>query len=94
MIKQWLEEYQPKDQQEAEQALREIMQEIALAGLQRKGFFDRATFYLNNTTMTYKKINIMGIPIQKVLGDLPKERREKIKAKADQYIQEYSYTNR
>jgi len=45
MIKQWIEEYQPKDQREAEQALREIMQEIALAGLQRKGFFEQAAFY-------------------------------------------------
>jgi predicted nucleotidyltransferase component of viral defense system len=45
MIKQWLEEYQPKTQLEAEQALREIMQEIALAGLQRSGFFEKAAFY-------------------------------------------------
>ncbi|MEP6795505.1 MAG: nucleotidyl transferase AbiEii/AbiGii toxin family protein, partial [Saprospiraceae bacterium] len=45
MIKAWLEEYQPKDKKEAEQALREIMQEIALAGLQRSGFFDKAAFY-------------------------------------------------
>ena len=40
MIKEWLSSYQPKNQQEAEQALREIMQEIALAGLQRSGFFE------------------------------------------------------
>lgn len=45
MIKQWLEEYQPKTNQETEQALREIMQEIALAGLQRSGFFEKAAFY-------------------------------------------------
>lgn len=45
MIKQWLETYQPKNQQQAEQALREIMQEIALAGLQRSGFFEKAAFY-------------------------------------------------
>lgn len=45
MIKEWLEDYQPKDQQQAEQALREIMQEIALAGLQRSGFFEKAAFY-------------------------------------------------
>ncbi|MDP3667217.1 MAG: nucleotidyl transferase AbiEii/AbiGii toxin family protein, partial [Sediminibacterium sp.] len=45
MIKQWLEEYKPKTQEEAEQALREIMQEIALAGLQRSGFFEKAAFY-------------------------------------------------
>lgn len=31
----------------------------------------------------------MGIPIQKVLAKLPKERQEKIKAKADKYIREY-----
>jgi predicted nucleotidyltransferase component of viral defense system len=45
MIKQWLEQYKPKNQQEAELALREIMQEIALAGLQRSGFFEKAAFY-------------------------------------------------
>lgn len=45
MIKQWIEEYNPKTQTEAEQALREIMQEIALAGLQRSGFFEKAAFY-------------------------------------------------
>jgi predicted nucleotidyltransferase component of viral defense system len=45
MIKEWLEEYKPKTQEEAEQALREIMQEIALAGLQRSGFFEKAAFY-------------------------------------------------
>ena len=45
MIKEWLEEYKPGNQQAAEQALREIMQEIALAGLQRSGFFEKAAFY-------------------------------------------------
>ncbi len=45
MIKEWLEEYKPKSQAEADQALREIMQEIALAGLQRTGFFEKAAFY-------------------------------------------------
>jgi len=30
---------------EREHALREVMQEIALAGLQRGGFFDKAAFY-------------------------------------------------
>ena len=45
MIKEWIEEYKPKNQPEAEQALREIMQEIALAGLQRSGFFEVAAFY-------------------------------------------------
>lgn len=45
MIKEWLEEYKPSNHEEAEQALREIMQEIALAGLQRSGFFEKAAFY-------------------------------------------------
>jgi predicted nucleotidyltransferase component of viral defense system len=45
MIQQWLEEYHPKDQQEAEQALREIMQEVTLAGLHRSSFFKKAAFY-------------------------------------------------
>ena len=45
MIKDWMQEYHPKNQEEAEAALREIMQEIALAGLQRAGFFEKAAFY-------------------------------------------------
>ena len=45
MIKQWLEEYNPSTHADVEQALREIMQEIALAGLQRAGFFEKAAFY-------------------------------------------------
>lgn len=45
MIKEWLEEYKPTNHGEAENALREIMQEIALAGLQRSGFFEKAAFY-------------------------------------------------
>jgi predicted nucleotidyltransferase component of viral defense system len=45
MIKQWLEEYNATSHKEKEQAIREIMQEIALAGLQRAGFFEKAAFY-------------------------------------------------
>lgn len=45
MIKEWLEEYKPANREQAEQALREIMQEIALAGLGRAGFFEKAAFY-------------------------------------------------
>jgi len=45
MIKEWIEEYKPGTKEEAIQALREIMQEIALAGLQRTGFFEKAAFY-------------------------------------------------
>jgi hypothetical protein len=45
MIKEWIEQYRLQNQNEAVQALREIMQEIALAGLQRSGFFAEAAFY-------------------------------------------------
>jgi len=45
MIKEWLQEYQPKNIEETSLALREIMQEVALAGLCRAGFFEKAAFY-------------------------------------------------
>lgn len=45
MIKEWIDSYHPVNRVEAEQALREIMQEIALAGLERSGFFEKAAFY-------------------------------------------------
>ncbi len=45
MIKEWLQEYNPKTKQDVYDALREIMQEIALAGLQRADFFEKAAFY-------------------------------------------------
>lgn len=41
MIKDWIEEYSPATREDAEQALREIMQQIALAGLQRSGFWEK-----------------------------------------------------
>jgi predicted nucleotidyltransferase component of viral defense system len=45
MIKNWIDSYQPKNLEETEQALREIMQAIALAGLNRSGFYKSAAFY-------------------------------------------------
>ncbi|GGH53231.1 hypothetical protein GCM10007423_58480 [Dyadobacter endophyticus] len=45
MIKEWLASYNPANKDEATQALREIMQEVTLAGLYRKGFFEKAAFY-------------------------------------------------
>lgn len=45
MIKDWLAEYNPKNKDEAQSGLREIMQEVALAGLYRGGFFEKAAFY-------------------------------------------------
>jgi len=45
MIKEWIQEYKPQNKEQAEAALREVMQEVALAGLQRAGFFEKAAFY-------------------------------------------------
>lgn len=45
MIREWIREYNPKNTDETFAALREIMQEIALSGLSRTDFFDKAAFY-------------------------------------------------
>lgn len=45
MIKEWLASYNPKDRVEATAALREIMQQVALAGLSRSSFYEKAAFY-------------------------------------------------
>ncbi|MBS1601201.1 MAG: nucleotidyl transferase AbiEii/AbiGii toxin family protein [Bacteroidetes bacterium] len=45
MIKEWLESYHPTDREKATSALREIMQQLALAGLYRAGFYEKAAFY-------------------------------------------------
>jgi predicted nucleotidyltransferase component of viral defense system len=45
MINEWLSEYNPKNEEEVLFALREIMQEITLAGLSRTDFFEHAAFY-------------------------------------------------
>lgn len=45
MLKDWIEEYTPKNEEEIISALREIMQEITLAGLSRTNFFEKAAFY-------------------------------------------------
>ena len=45
MIKEWLETYAINNSNDASNALREIMQEIALAGLERSNFFEQAAFY-------------------------------------------------
>ena len=57
MIKEWMQEYEPKSQEQAEDALREIMQEVALAGLQRAGFFDRAAFYGGTALRIFHGLN-------------------------------------
>ncbi|MCB9233737.1 MAG: nucleotidyl transferase AbiEii/AbiGii toxin family protein [Bacteroidia bacterium] len=45
MIKDWIAEYNPQNKEEILSALREIMQEITLAGLSRTDFFEKAAFY-------------------------------------------------
>ena len=45
MIKEWIAEYNPQNEEEILAALREIMQEITLAGLSRTDFFEKAAFY-------------------------------------------------
>ncbi len=45
MINQWLEDYNILSQEDLLNAKREIMQQVALAGLARGGFFEHATFY-------------------------------------------------
>lgn len=45
MIKEWIEQYNPQNEEEILFALREIMQEITLAALSRTDFFEKAAFY-------------------------------------------------
>lgn len=45
MIKEWILEYAPQNEEETLSAVREIMQEIVLAGLSRTDFFQKAAFY-------------------------------------------------
>lgn len=45
MIKEWIQEYNPQNEADILNSMREIMQEIALAALSRTDFFDRAAFY-------------------------------------------------
>ena len=45
MMKDWIAEYNPQNEEETLAAMREIMQEIALAALSRTSFFKRAAFY-------------------------------------------------
>ena len=45
MIKEWLDAYKPTNKEAATAALREIMQQVALAGLSRAAFYEKAAFY-------------------------------------------------
>jgi predicted nucleotidyltransferase component of viral defense system len=57
MIKQWIDSFAPKTVVETEQALREIMQEIALAGLYRANFFKHAAFYGGTALRIFHGLN-------------------------------------
>jgi predicted nucleotidyltransferase component of viral defense system len=57
MIKEWLESYKPADREEATAALREIMQEVALAGLSRSGFYSKAAFYGGTALRIFYKLD-------------------------------------
>ncbi len=57
MIKEWMDSYSPKTVLETEQALREIMQEITLAGLYRSNFFKEAAFYGGTVLRIFHGLN-------------------------------------
>lgn len=57
MIKEWVDTYQPTNEEEALSALREIMQEIALAGLSRTDFFKKAAFYGGTALRIFHGLN-------------------------------------
>lgn len=45
MINDWIQQYEPKNEEEVIAAMREIMQEIILSGLSRTNFYEKAAFY-------------------------------------------------
>lgn len=57
MIKEWVDTYQPTNEEEVLSALREIMQEIALAGLSRTDFFKKAAFYGGTALRIFHGLN-------------------------------------
>jgi len=57
MIKEWIQVYDPKTEEEAIAAIREIMQEVALAGLHRSGFFETAAFYGGTALRIFHGLN-------------------------------------
>lgn len=57
MIKEWIEEYKPQNEDETLSALREIMQEIVLAGLSRTDFYEKAAFYGGTALRIFYKLD-------------------------------------
>jgi predicted nucleotidyltransferase component of viral defense system len=57
MIKEWITEYNPQTEEETLAALREIVQEIVLAGLSRTDFFEKAAFYGGTALRIFYKLD-------------------------------------
>jgi predicted nucleotidyltransferase component of viral defense system len=57
MIKDWIAEYSPQNEEETLAAFREIMQEITLAGLSRTDFFEKAAFYGGTALRIFYKLD-------------------------------------
>jgi len=57
MIKEWIAEYNPQNEEETLSALREIMQEILLAGLSRTDFYEKAAFYGGTALRIFYKLD-------------------------------------
>ena len=60
MMKEWIAEYNPQNEEETLAAMREIMQEIALAALSRTDFYKKAVemFSRNQTKSINAKISL------------------------------------
>ena len=56
-IEAMLAKYDPQNSEERENAIREIVQEIALAGLYRGGFFEKAAFYGGTCLRVFHGLN-------------------------------------
>jgi predicted nucleotidyltransferase component of viral defense system len=57
MLKDWIQKYQPKNEEDIVAALREIMQEITLAGLSRTNFYEKAAFYGGTALRIFYKLD-------------------------------------
>ena len=57
MIKEWIAKYNPQNEEQTLDALREIMQEITLAGLSRTDFFEKAAFYGGTALRIFYKLD-------------------------------------
>jgi predicted nucleotidyltransferase component of viral defense system len=57
MIKEWIADYNPQNEEEIVSALREIMQELVLAGLSRTNFFEKAAFYGGTALRIFYKLD-------------------------------------